>query len=58
MTDVAGTTSGAAERVLGAALSAELRAQAEDDPPLTDDQLDGLQRLFAQATPKAAAQVA
>lgn len=50
----AGTTTGDTERVLGHELAAQLRAQADDDPPLTDDQLDGLQRLFTPATTTAA----
>lgn len=54
MNTIAGTTTSAAERVLGADLAAQLRAQAEEDPALTDDQLDGLQRLFTHAAPKAA----
>lgn len=54
MNTVAGTTTSAAERVLGADLAAQLRAQADTDPPLTEDQLDGLQRLFTQSPLKAA----
>lgn len=58
MNTVAGTTTSTAERVLGPELAAQLRAQANNDPPLTDDQLDGLQRLFTPAAPKATAEAA
>lgn len=50
MTAPTGTNTDQAEHVLGRERAAQFRAMANDDPPLTECQLDALQRLFATAT--------